>query len=56
LRSGERYQKISVLGIEAMTLGVSFGSKAFNNQLLNMGFNTGVKTGVKKSIYQLGPQ
>ncbi|MBW8359656.1 MAG: hypothetical protein K0M63_07645 [Weeksellaceae bacterium] len=48
----ERFQKISVPGIEFMTLGVSFGFNPFNSQFLNWGFNTGAKTGVKKSIYQ----
>ncbi|MFS4430654.1 RHS repeat domain-containing protein [Chryseobacterium sp. S90] len=58
----EKFNKISIPAIEAMTMGIGFRLKPFTqlgtvgNAVGNWGVNTGMKTAVKKGIYQLGPK
>ncbi|GEN78250.1 hypothetical protein CHA01nite_39900 [Chryseobacterium hagamense] len=58
----EKFRKISIPAIEAMTIGIGFRFKPFTqlgtvgNAVGNWGVNTGMKTAVKKGIYQLGPK
>ena len=58
----EKFEKIAIPGVEALTAGVAFGFKPFTkfgtigNAFGNWGANTAAKAAVKKGIYQLGPK
>ncbi|WP_319800564.1 RHS repeat-associated core domain-containing protein [Chryseobacterium viscerum] len=62
LSEKEKFNKISIPAIEAMTMGIGFRLKPFTqlgtvgNAVGNWGVNTGMKSTVKKGIYQLGPK
>ncbi|MBK1896674.1 DUF6443 domain-containing protein [Chryseobacterium paridis] len=62
MSEADKFEKLAVPGVEAMTAGVSFGFKPFTkfgavgNAVGNWGVNTAAKTAVKKGTYQLGPK
>ena len=46
----EKFQKIAMPGVEAMTLNIGFAFKPFKSSLLNWGVNTILDDGVKSAI------
>ena len=52
MSESERFERVTMPAVEAMTLGVGARLNIFENPALNFGFKFGLKYGAKQSIYK----